>query len=193
MLILDICQHSYLKNSKSAPVSQYQLWMSLHKCACLPAGKTENPRAANPAHLHPEEKTKQISFNRAWEIIMENKTKKHTNISVPRASCHLFCPGKTAQWYSDWHFSNRRKSKAQTTAVTVLNTKSKWGLSPIARYLLQYQHLSYHWQNLWAFFLFVRTTKTYLGHSMYQLFSKAEERPGFQTDEKHITKWTILH
>lgn len=76
---------------------------------------TENPRAANPAHLHPEEKTKQISFNRAWEIIMENKTKKHTNISVPRESCHLFCPGKTAQWSPDWHLSDRRKSKAQRT------------------------------------------------------------------------------
>lgn len=59
MLPLDAGQRSYLKNSKSAPVPWYQQWMSLHKRACLPAGKTENPRAANPAHLHTEQKTKQ--------------------------------------------------------------------------------------------------------------------------------------
>lgn len=59
MLLLDTGQRSYLKNSKSAPVPWYQQWMSLHKRACLPAGKTENPRAANPAHLHTEQKTKQ--------------------------------------------------------------------------------------------------------------------------------------
>lgn len=123
MLILDICQHSYLKNSKSAPVSQYQLWMSLHKCACLPAGKTQKIPELPTQHISIQNRKLNRSFNCAWEIIMENRTKKPTNISVPRESCHLLCPWETAQWYSDWHnFSSRRKSKAQRT----LNYRSHW-------------------------------------------------------------------
>lgn len=95
MFMLDTCQYRYLKNSKSAPVAQYQQWMSLHKCACLPAGKTENPGAAKPVHLYPEQKTKQTFLLRLrnyygkWD-------RKTTDISVPRESCHLLCPWESA-------------------------------------------------------------------------------------------------
>lgn len=125
---MPVCQHSYLKNSKSAPVSQYQLWMSLHKRACLPAGKTENPRAANPAHLHPEQKTKQISFNPAWEIIMENKTKSTQTFQSQGNLATCFALGKLHNNTQIGTFpteENQRPKGLWTTAVTVLNTKSK--------------------------------------------------------------------
>lgn len=104
---------------------------------------TENPRAANPAHLHPEQKTKQISFNCAWEIIMENKTKSTQTFQCQGNLATCFALGKL---HNDTQIGttfpteeNQRPKGLWTTAVTVLNTKSNWGLSPIARCSLQYQ------------------------------------------------------
>lgn len=197
MLTLDIRQHSYLKNSKSAPVSQYQLWMSLHKCACLPAGKTQKIPELPTQHISIQKRKLNRSHLTVLEKLLWKTRQKRTQTFQCQgnlATC--FALGKL---HNDTQIGtcptggNQRPKGLWTTAVTVLNTKSKWGLSPIARYLLQYQCLSYCWQNLWALFLFVRTTKTYLGHSMYQLFSKAEERPGFQAGKKSISKWSILH
>lgn len=179
MLILDICQHSYLKNSKSAPVSQYQLWMSLYKCACLPAGKMQKIPELPTQHISIQNRKLNTSFNCAWEITMENKTKSPQTFLCQGNLATCFAPGKP---HNDTQIGatflpeeNQRPKGLWTTEVTVLNTKSNQGVISYCKVALATvsQCLSYHWQNLRPFSLVVRTTKTYLRHSTYQLSNKS--------------------
>lgn len=131
MLTLDTCQHSYLKNSKSAPVSQYQLWMSLHKCACLPAGKTQKIPELPTQHISIQKR----KLNRSHLTVLEKllwKTRQKSTQTFQcqgnRATC--FALGKR---HNDTQIGtcptggNQRPKGLWTTAVTVLNTNPNGG------------------------------------------------------------------
>lgn len=151
LLILDLCQHSYLENSKSAPVSWYQLWMSLHKYACLPAGKTQKISELPTEHISIQNRRLNRSFYSAWEIIMENKMKSTQTFPCPGNLATGFAPGKL---HNDNQIGtiflpeeNQSPKGLWITEVTVLNTKSNQGVISYCKVPLVTvsERLSYCW------------------------------------------------
>lgn len=197
-LILDVCQHSYLKNSKSAPVSQYQLWMSLHKCACLPAGKTQKIPELPTQHISIQNRKLNRSFNCAWETIMESKRKSTQTFLRQVNLTTRFAPGKLphdAQIGTFLPEENERPKGLRNYSRSLL-----WTENPAQGYLLLQGPTCY---SIWVPFLllteFVSILPTCENNKDLPQTLKVSavqqelKRSSSQRDNKDSSKWTTLH